>query len=61
MMWGFYLWPHYDWTLRDRRQAVVRRLHDLGDHAGRVRYWMASCIDVARGDARWASRCRFRT
>ena len=61
MMWGFYLWPRYDWTLSDRRQAAVRKLSDLGDHAWRVRYWMASGIDVARGDARWALRCLFGT
>jgi len=29
MMWGFYLWPRYDWTLSDRRQALARRLCDV--------------------------------
>ena len=60
MMWGFHPWPHYDWTLRDRREAVVRRVRDVGDQAWRVRHWMASGIDAARGDARWALRCLFR-
>jgi hypothetical protein len=36
MMWGFYLWPRYDWTLSDRRQALARRLCDVVDPALRV-------------------------
>ncbi len=36
MMWGFYLWPRYDWTLSDRRQALARRLCDVVEPALRV-------------------------
>lgn len=60
MMWGVYLWPRYDWTLRDRREDVVRRLRDLGEPAWRVRDWMAWRLDLVRSDVRWASRCLWR-
>jgi hypothetical protein len=36
MHWGFYLWPRYDWTLSDRRQALARRLCDVVEPALRV-------------------------
>lgn len=35
-MWGFYLWPRYDWTLSDRRQALARRLCEVVEPALRV-------------------------
>ena len=36
MHWGFYLWPRYDWTLSDRRQALARRLRDVVEPALRA-------------------------
>jgi hypothetical protein len=48
MMWGFYAWPRYDWTLSDRRRALARRLRDLAVPVRRIPRWMVSRIDTAR-------------
>jgi hypothetical protein len=45
MMWGFYLWPRYDWTLSDRRQALARRLCEVVEPALRV---VRESADVVR-------------
>ncbi len=36
MLWGFYFWPRYDWTLSERRRALVERLRDLAEPALRI-------------------------
>jgi len=46
MMWGFYVVLSYDWTLADRRRALVRRLRDAAELVLRVPRWMSDATNV---------------